>query len=262
MLRVYGDISGRPTDAAMMVACYIGTEDQWLSAEAAWRAVLLAGGIKSYTHATTFFSGANPSLQFKRGSPEHTATALRLAGVAQNHGLTGIATAFDAGAYERVMQPAIRQIEAPHKPWSSRAFGVQFCLANVARVLGDHLPSQQKQVAIIFEDEKGMGQAADYYRFCERKKQQWTEWFSTFTLVPKRFVPAQIADWLAYHTWLLAIERAKGVKAPESAVLQRMLVGGGILMKQMTDQQIEAAVPKMLAFLEDHPDGMGWSKRK
>jgi hypothetical protein len=51
---VYGDLSGDETDI-LTAGCYLGKEDEWMNAIAAWSVALSDAGVDEF-HATDFFN--------------------------------------------------------------------------------------------------------------------------------------------------------------------------------------------------------------
>jgi hypothetical protein len=129
-------------------------------------------------------------------------------------------------------------------------------------VLNDAQLDRHERAAIVFEQEKGMGQAVDYFTFCKKRRERWTRWFLTFTTAPKELIPLQMADLLAYEARKVAVNRAKKIEKPHSPTLERMLEGSAILVKEMTEKHLQESVSKMQAFIQAHPDGLFAARRK
>ena len=73
---LYGDLSGGGADqgGVLVAAGYIGLEDQWVNAVAAWKAILVDADAKVF-HATDFFS-AHGEFSGKEWKYEHPTKGL------------------------------------------------------------------------------------------------------------------------------------------------------------------------------------------
>jgi hypothetical protein len=198
VIELYGDISGKPQDIAMVAAAYFGTEAEWAAVDRAWAEALREAGV-GYFHATDFFGCHREFADWTPNSKRHRAMAERFTAIAERHGLDGYAFGVEVTAFQDVVQPLMTKLPRKLRVQAARTFCVQGVLSRVANSLLKNPLPRYERIAITFEAEKGIGEAVDFFWHCKRKREDWTRGMLDFTTANKDSRPVQVADLLAHQ---------------------------------------------------------------
>lgn len=264
MIYVHGDISGKPEQRAMVAACWLGSESRWVLADRVWKKALDDAEVK-YFHATEFFSCRGQFKGWVQNSPRQIEMAKRFAQVPRDYGLVGFGYAIDVPAFKRYLQPVLLKTSAPHRPASPRSFCVHGCLSRIARLIKQAGLPPGERVAVIFEDEHGIGDAIDYFTYCKRKREPWTSGIISLTSADKSLRPLQIADLLAHEAWRRATTLLTGeMRDPRKPFVQ--LVGDfrSVDLQIIGEADAKKSAADVVEFLKARPSGLvgpkGWNR--
>lgn len=259
VIRIYGDISGkRPQDRAMVAACYYGTESQWAAVDKDWASALQRADVRCF-HATDFFAGRKEFKGWELNGKKHISTAKEFTRIAGTHQLYGFAFGMDAAAFERVCRPEISRLPMKQRPDTPRVWCIVQVLCMVAE--GVRLPAGES-IAVVFEQEPGIGAAIDFFAFSQKKHEAWTKPFHSFSVVEKSFRPVQVADLFAHETWRNVTATIDGSKRGVRKPLKRMLKSGRLIARFLSEAECKSGAPKMRKIVEEYANMRVGTKRK
>ncbi len=246
MLRIYGDISGKPRDTAMVAAAYLGAEYRWAAVDDDWRRALSDAKVNHF-HATDFFNCGGAFKAWKRGSKRHLETARQFTAIAVNHGLLGSAYGVNVAAYNSIVRPVMMEyVPKRERILTPRLLCVQGCLASLAKVVAEFPMNRRERVAVIFESEPGIGEVTDYFNRCKHRKEPWTTSFISVTSTVKSVRPLQVADLLAYESWKRLTDIFNETGRDKRRSLQRMLEKESIEIKYLAEEELQIIAQALL----------------
>lgn len=263
---VYGDLSGDET-GILTAGCYLGKEDQWLKAIAAWSAALDDAGVKEF-HATDFYSAQKEfdDDRWRRkvrgkgmvvGGDLHNTFAERFVSIPVDGGLIGFAYSLDVVPFTELLAPELAKVKRKHRQGHPRTQAIMSCIASVGTWLNEKAGYHVNGgIQVVFEHEHGAGKFVDFFNESRARKERWTYAFQSFTTAPKAFVPLQMADLLAHETW----RRTKHVRSnPDSPLrksFERMLGDGRISLLQHDRDHCIKNATMIRDVLARYPDGL------
>ena len=261
MIRVYGDISGKPHNRAMVVGCYVGRGKSWDRLELELSRMLERERLP-YFHAVEFFSCTEAFCNWTRDNPRHAAFAAEITALPNKHSLVGWVEGMDPRAFLRIMRPELEKIKARMRPLSPRCILVSRCLTEISKWLLPKLPKGER-AQVILESEQGIGDVIDYFKFCQRRREPWTDAFWSVNHLDKVACrPVQVADLLAHLAWKRANGWMRDPPVEPGGLFKNLLAGHGVQMKVMREAEIKANVPLLRDFLLQNPDGLVITKRR
>lgn len=238
---VFGDLSGDEKDL-LTAGCYLGKEEQWLNAIAAWSAALDEAGVEEF-HATDFFNARGkfdddrwrrevPGRGMVVGGDLHTSFAERFVTIPGNCGLIGFAYSLDVPAFNEILAPELAKAERKHRHGHPRTQAIMSCLATIRDFFIERTHYREKGlIQVIFENEQGAGKFVEFFKESLERNERWTYFFQSFTTAPKSFVPLQMADLLAHETWRRTKQIRDDPAAPLRKSFERMLGDGRISLR-------------------------------
>lgn len=228
MTFVFGDISGAAKDSVLAAACYLGREEHWQAAVAAWVALLKETGVQ-YFRASEFYACRGQFKDWTQNDDRHIEFAKRFTAVATDAGLIGFAWAMDQQAHNSILAPVFAKERRRYKSSSPRVQVVMNALSAVGTFLENANHPELFSVQVGFEDEQGAGAFVDFFNESQRRRESWCRWFHSFTTIPKEFEPAQIADLLAHEAW----RRGKEVLSENPREIRKSFA------RMLADQHVE-----------------------
>lgn len=263
----YGDLSGDES-ATLTAGCYLGLQDQWMNAIAAWCRALADAGVKEF-HATDFYStrGEFDDDKWRRfdagrgkkipGGALHDRFAARFTSIPVASGLIGFAHSLDGPAFNAILAPVMAQERRSYTAAHARTFAIFKSLSAASRFLGGTQYRDPDRIQAIFEEENGAGKFLNFFAESKRRDERWTYWFKSFTTAPKAFAPVQMGDLLAHETW----RRTKQVwysGEPERLrkSFDNMLGDGRIQLDAMDRTYCIKEAERVRAILARFPDGL------
>lgn len=263
----YGDVSGNEESGVLTAACYLGKEDEWMNAIAAWAAALKDAGVDVF-RATDFFNthGAFDDDRWRRkhptrnemipGSDLHVAFAKRFTTIPVNHGLIGFAFSLDLAAFTTILAPELARTVRQYPEGEPRTYAIMSALTAVGNFLEKSHYQDQASIQAIFEREKGAGKFVTFFDESKERRERFTYWFKSFTVVGKEFLPVQMGDLLAHEAW----RRTKQVWADETAAprksFQAMLGDGRVVLNVLDREHCERNAIQVRDILDRFPDGL------
>jgi hypothetical protein len=262
---VYGDLSG--DEASIVTAgCYLGKQDEWLNAIAAWSIALDDAGVKEF-HATDFYNAKRqfdddkwrrevPGRGMVVGSDLHNAFAERFASIPVDSGLLGFAYSLDVPPFNEILAPELAKAERKHLQRHPRTQAIMSSLASIGAFFEKSGYRENGQIQVIFEHEHGAGKFGDFFNESRDRNERWTYFFQSFTTAPKSLVPLQMADLLAHETW----RRTKQVRSDPSAPLrksfERMLGDGKVSLLHHDRDHCAKNATMIRDLLSRYPNGL------
>jgi hypothetical protein len=264
---VNGDVSG-DEETTLTAACYLGLEDQWMNAIAAWCSALEDAEVEEF-HATDFFSArrAFDDDRWRRFSNErgtmipggalHDAFAERFTSIPGANGLLGFAHSLDGQSFSSILAPELAKEVRTHSAANARTYAIMKCLAGVARFLGATTYREPGNIQAIFEHEQGAGKFLAFFEESRTRKERWTYWFKSFTTAGKSFIPVQMGDLLAHEAWRRT-KQAWYSATPERLrrSFETMLGDGRIQLDVLGREECLRSASQVRDLLARFPDGL------
>jgi hypothetical protein len=252
---LYGDISGKKRDRAMVAAGYLATEQRWADADREWGEILKWARVDEF-HATDFYACRGEFDGWKQNGARHIEAAKRFTSIAPRHELMGFAHGVDVATYQRAVAPELaRARKARLRKVSPRLLCVAVCLHEVHKLLSHfNIWPRHERISILFEDEQGIGEAIDYFTYCKHRHEPWTKWFIGFGTVEKCVRPVQVADLLAHEAWRHATEVIEPTGRAKRKSFAAMLEGQKVQFTFATEQTCREMVANLRASAEKRRD--------
>jgi hypothetical protein len=263
MLKLYGDLSGKPHEPIMAGSCFVASEAGWQKFDGQWNRVLADLGADQF-HATDFFGFHR---EFKRWNENelararHQRLAVRFAAVAGDMTEYGLSFAFDVPAFNRELAPTLQAFKTLKNRFHPHMFVVTNLLAKAATM---PRPRGEK-IAAVFENEKGVGEAMEWFGWLQRKKHEpWTEAYQSFGTAGKEILGIQGADLAAHLSFYAAGDILGGHsnKGRKAAVLARILARARFTFVLGNEPQFKRVTPLFARFLKEHEGGLTYPSRK
>jgi hypothetical protein len=260
VIYVYGDLSGTAKDKVVCAAVYIGHEKAWAEVDRKWAAALRFAKVE-YFHATDFFAyppqgefkgWKRDSVRWRRTAEMFTTATWSRPGAPRQ--VKGYATGIVTEAF-----PALRSVlmkaQAPHRIKSMRLLCVTNCLAWISNWFRPTGLPPGERIQVLLEDEQGIGEVVDYFNFMKKRHASLTRDFLSLAPASKRVRPVQVADLFAHESWKGLQAQQKLPAAPPRPSFARMLEGGNLEVRLMTEEDVANSIPKVEQFFEQYPRG-------
>lgn len=263
---VYGDLSGDERHF-LTAGCYLGKEEQWMNAIAAWSAALDDAGVREF-HATDFFNARGefdddrwrrevPGRGMVVGGDMHISFAERFVAIPVRSGLIGFASSLDVPAFAEVLAPEMAKALRQHREGNPRTHAIMSCLASITDFFVGHTRNREKgQIQVVFEQEHGAGKFADFFNESRDRGERWTHFFRSFATASKAHLPLQMADLLAHETWRRTRHVANDPATPLRKSFERMLGDGQISLKMLDRAYCAKNATIVRDLLARYPDGL------
>jgi hypothetical protein len=258
MLKLYGDLSGKPHERVMAGSCFIATEADWQKFDGQWSRILLDLGADEF-HATDFFGFHR---EFKRWNKDtvsrerHQRLAVRFAAVAGDMPHYGLSYAFDVPAFNRELAPTLQGF----KTLKDRFHPHMFVVTNLLAKAADMPRPAGEQIAAVFEGEKGVGEAIEWLNWLKKKRHEpWTSAYVSFATAGKEILGIQGADLAAHLSWHTATDILAGTAmrpTRRQAVMARLLERGRFQLNIGNEPEFQRVAPLFAQFLQGHEGGL------
>jgi len=266
MHMVCGDVSG-DEKAILTAGCYLGTEDQWMKAIAAWSKALDDAGVKEF-HATDFYNARNefdhdkwrherPGRGMVVGGDLHNEFAERFTSIPVTAGLIGFAYSLDVPAFNEILAPELAKAHRKHRQGHPRTQAIMSSLASIQDFFEQKTRYREDgRIQVIFELEHGAGKFVDFFDESRERKERWTFFFKSFTTASKSFFPLQMADLLAHETWRRTKQVLADPTTPLRKSFERMLGDGTISLRHHDRTHCESNAKSIRDLVSRYPDGL------
>ena len=233
----------------MVAAGYWATERRWADADAAWEETLAWAKVDEF-HATDFFACRKAFADWKINSRRHIEAIRRFTDIVQRFDLIGFAYGVDLRAYLKLVRPATVTGPKWMRNISPRLFCVAGCLSLVSRMISRFAAfmPRHERVAVLFEDEQGIGDAIAYFEYCKKRHEPWTKWLIGFDTADKGKRPIQMADLLAHEAWRRVTDHVRQTGRPQRKSLGAMLVGQHVAIEFATEESCKEMVATLRGF--------------
>jgi hypothetical protein len=261
---VYGDISGG--SPVLTAGSYLGKEEQWMNAIAAWIRALNDAGVDHF-RATEFYNarGAFDNDRWRKlrddgqmvpGGPLHDEFAARFTSIPPSAGLIGFAYSIDVPSFMDLVLPELQKERRKYKVVDERVYVVMANVARVGRFLTDAKYTDNGRIQIMFEEESGGGKYIDFFVESRKRKERWTYFFQSFDLKPKSFPPIQMGDLAAHEGWRRTKQVWNGKPDKLRKSFQAMIGTGRFELQAHSARDAVINGQRMRELWDKYPDGL------
>jgi hypothetical protein len=247
VIKLFADVSGKDAGLARVAAGYLATEQQWEAFEQEWGLALRLARV-SHVHATDFFNFQKQFKGWDGDLKKHAKFSKRFTAIAANQTAAGLALGVDLAAFHRILAPIFDK-HPPSK--SGRYTSLMFCAFNLLFEAAKLQRPPGERIAVLFEEEEGIGGVIDYYNYRRKKDEDWTRVFASVGVgAKKEFLPLQAADLLAHESWRRVCDYLQPTGRPKRKSFQRLLEQDYVDIRLTSEADIVRAAPNIERYLQ------------
>jgi hypothetical protein len=255
LIHLYADVSGKDDLPVRACAAFVANEGRWRLFEAAWKQALIEARVSQF-HSTDFYACEGEFKGWKRGSPKHRRFSKRFCSIAEKHVYAGFAHGIEVDAFKRLLEPRLKGLKStPNQRFTSLMLCCSYVLQDASQTLNSVRRDYPLNIAALFENEDGLGQAIGYYQNLKKIGIPWTQAYVSVGVGDKSFLPLQGADLLAHlsfrHLRRLLQHRGPGALPELAPPLKRLCQNQKMKIQLLKEEHITPILPQLEQYLAE-----------